>query len=342
MRAIIMAGGQGSRLKSVTGDMPKPMAKLNGSPILEHILLLLKNCGIKDVCISLHYRPEDIMDYFGSGESLGINIEYNIESTPLGTAGGVKACSSFFGDREFLVISGDCACDFDLRQLMEAHRRHRPSVTMALYAHPRPLQYGVVLTDSRGRVVSFTEKPSWGKVISDMINTGIYIISPEAMELVPRDKSFDFSKDLFPLLLKNSMEIRALPMQGYWCDIGTPRAYHQCNLDALDGKLRLYGEEKAPPAGEDRTEERVFEGCRRELPCRSRAHLMHLVSQYLMEFGADFSDGISLDTYNGKVHISPSAKNESIYIDVDASEPDTSAAIAQQVEELVKNMDSEC
>lgn len=337
LRAIIMAGGQGSRLKAVTGDMPKPMARLKGKPILEHILVLLRQCDIKDVCISLHYKPDEIMNYFGSGNDLDMRIEYNIEKTPLGTAGGVKACRSFYGDRDFLVISGDCACDFDLKQLIEAHRRHHPAITMALHPHSTPLQYGIVLTDPRGRVVAFTEKPGWSKVISDMINTGIYVVSPQAMELVPENECYDFSKNLFPQLLKKGMEIHALPMEGYWCDIGTPRAFHQCNLDAIDGKLKLEGCQDEESM-QDNTSVQSFADFRRELPCRSRARLMRFISQSLMEFGADFTDGISLDTYSGKVHISPSAENESIFIDVKSDEPDASSYLADQVEDFVKSI----
>lgn len=340
MKAIIMAGGQGTRLKSVTGDTPKPMALLAGKPVLEHILLLLKRCGIDDVCMSLHYRPEVIMDYFGDGAAWGMRIAYHIESTPLGTAGGVKACADFLGKRDFLVISGDAACDFDLPQLMEAHRRHLSAVTMAVYPHESPLQYGTVLTDSHGLVVSFAEKPTWTHVVSDLINTGIYIVSPAAMELVPEDTAFDFSKDLFPLLMERGMEIRALPMSGYWCDIGTPRAYYRCNLDALDGVLNIQLPPQAPsPTAQE--EQCAFPGEQRELPCRSRARAMRLISQSLMEAGADFSDGVSLSSTGGrvKVRISPSPERESIVISAQAGNSHRSRALAAEMEEYIKNIE---
>lgn len=335
MKAIIMAGGEGTRLKTVTGDSPKPMALLAGKPVLEHILALLRRCGIDTVCMSLHYRPEVIMDYFGDGKSMDMRIKYHIETEPLGTAGGVKACSGFYGDRDFLVISGDSACDFDLRQLMEAHHRHRPAVTMALYPNEAPLQYGTVLTDSLGRVVSFTEKPAWTRVVSDLINTGIYIVSPQAMELVPKDTVFDFSKDLFPKLMERGMEIRALPMDGYWCDIGTPRAYHQCNLDALDGRLDI----ELPPQTSQACPEspaQSFSGARRELTCGSRARVMRFISQTLMEAGADFSDGVSIDARGGRVHIAPSPEKESIIISAQAGDPDKSMELASEFEDIVK------
>ena len=234
LKAIIMAGGEGTRLKSVTGDTPKPMARLCGKPVLEHILALLRRSGVGRACIALRYRPEVIREYFGDGARFGLALEYHVEEAELGTAGCVRACRNFYGEEDFLVISGDCACDFDLRALMDAHLRRRPAVTMALAAHESPLQYGTVLTDRDGRVVSFIEKPAWERVVSDLVNTGIYVLSPEAMEPVPTDgTACDFARDLFPALLEAHETILGLPMDGYWCDIGTPRAYHQCNLDAL-------------------------------------------------------------------------------------------------------------
>ena len=337
MRAIIMAGGEGRRLKSVSGDTPKPMVLLAGKPVLEHILALLKRNGIEEVCLSLHYRPRDIQDYFGDGERFGMRIRYHLETEPLGTAGGVKACEWFYGSRDFLVISGDCACDFDLRQLMEAHRRHRPAVTMALYAHPSPLAYGCVLTDRRDRVVSFTEKPAWEQVVTDLVNTGIYMVSPAAMELVPADTMYDFSKDLFPRLMEEGQTLRGLPMSGYWCDIGSPAAYHRCNLDALEGRLKLEGTAPAERAPTPQPSQPRPDGARRELLCRDRAHVMRLISLSLMEAGADFSDGLHLDTREGRVHITPSGKNESILIHAQSDSDENAAALAGKMERFLKN-----
>lgn len=336
MKAIIMAGGEGRRLKSVSGDKPKPMVLLAGKPVLEHILSLLKRNGIEDVCLSLHYRPEAIRDYFGNGERCGMRIRYHVEAEPMGTAGGVKACQWFYGRRDFLVISGDCACDFDLKQLIEAHRRHRPALTMALYAHPIPLPYGCVLTDQWGRVVSFTEKPAWEQVVTDMVNTGIYVISPAAMDLVPEGTMFDFSKDLFPRLMAQGQEIRGLPLDGYWCDIGSPAAYHRCNLDALEGKLKLEGmhDTDTPAALSFHVPEPP--GMRRELLCRDRARVMRLLSLSLMEAGADFSDGLTLNTREGRVRITPSGEYESIIIRAQGKTPDAAAALAGKMEHFVK------
>ena len=334
-----MAGGEGTRLKSVTGDLPKPMVKLCGKPVLEHILHLLKRSGITRACMTLRYRPEVIRDYFGDGSAFGMRLSYHEEQTPLGTAGGVKACADFYGDRDFLVISGDCACDFDMHALLEAHRRHRPAVTMTLYAHERPLEYGIVLTDRLRRVVSFVEKPDWSRVVSDLVNTGIYVISPAAMGYVPPDTTFDFGKDLFPKLLETGHEIRGVPMEGYWCDIGTPAAYHRCNLDALEGKLKLEGvptPEPPHPAYFTRPDA----GTQLRLRCRSRARLMRLLSESLMEAGADFSDGLSLESERGHVRVSPAAENEAVIISASAADPSAADSLAREVSELAKRLDA--
>ena len=340
LNAIILAGGEGTRLKSVTGDLPKPMVNLCGKPVLEHILDLLKRSGVTDVCMALHYRPEIIREHFGDGGALGMRIRYHEEESQLGTAGGVRACADYYGERDFLVISGDCVCDFDLKALMEAHHRHKSAVTMALYASESPLQYGIVLTDHTDRVVSFVEKPDWSRVVSDLVNTGIYVISPEAMRLVPENKPFDFAKDLFPLLMEHGYEIRAVRMEGYWCDIGTPRAYYQCCVDALDGKVRLEGVAKPEPehAGYLR---RPDAGAQRVYVCRSRARLMRALSQSLMEAGADFSDGIALENEAGRVRICPAPDREALSITAQATDPAKSAALAEGFLGFVKGLESQ-
>ena len=338
LNAIILAGGEGTRLKSVTGELPKPMVKLAGKPVLEHILDLLKRNGITDACMALHYRPEVIRDYFGDGARFGMRLSYREEQAQKGTAGGVRACADYYGDRDFLVISGDCVCDFDLKALIEAHHRHGSAVTMALYAHEQPLQYGIVLTDRLGRVVSFVEKPDWSRVVSDLVNTGIYVISPAAMGHVPTDRACDFAKDLFPALMDAGYELRGVRMDGYWCNIGTPRAYHQCCLDALDGKIRLEGVQRSEPEhpAYDRAPDA---GAQQVYHCRSRARLMRVLSQSLMEAGADFSDGVRLENSVGRVHITPAADSEAVYIRAQAADPSKSDELAQGFLGLVKGLE---
>ena len=329
MKAIILAGGEGTRLKSVTGALPKPMVQLCGKPVLEHILRLLHRNGITDARLTLRYRPEVIREHFGDGSAFGMRLSYHEETEPLGTAGAVRACADFCGNRDVLVISGDCVCDFDLKTLMEAHHRHQSAVTMALYAHEEPLQYGIVLTDPEGRVVSFVEKPDWSRVVSDLVNTGIYIVSPAALDRVPSGSPFDFAKDLFPLLLAQGFELRAVQMDGYWCDVGTPRAYYQCCLDALDGKVRLEGLDAQREPEHPGYAKRPDAGAERIYRCRSRARLMRALSQSLMEAGADFSDGILLENAAGRVRIAPSPDGEALTISAQAADPQKSAELAE-------------
>ena len=243
MKAIIMAGGKGTRLRPVCEAMPKPMAQLLGKPLLERLTALLRQSGFTELCITLGYKPKCITEHFGDGSAFGVSIETRVETQPLGTAGGVRSCLDFIGDEDFLVISGDAACDFDLADLAAEHRKRGGAVTMALCPNPEPLPYGTVLTDRAGRVVSFIEKPSWDRVVTDLVNTGVYMVSPKVLSLFPENVPFDFARDLFPLMLRRGLPIVGVPMDGYWCDIGSPRSYLRCCLDALDGRLRLPGED---------------------------------------------------------------------------------------------------
>lgn len=238
MKAVIMAGGKGTRLRPICESEPKPMTRLLGRPLLEHIIELLRRNGFKELCITLAHQPKCIMDYFGSGERFGVSIEYRVEDTPLGTAGGVAACADFVGNEDFLVISGDAACDFDLLRLAREHKAHGGLVTMALYPHSEPLRYGTVITNNGGTVISFIEKPCWERVVTDLVNTGVYMLSPEVLQAVPQGAVFDFAKDLFPMLTEKGT-IFGVPIEGYWCDIGDGGSYLRCCMDALSGALRL-------------------------------------------------------------------------------------------------------
>lgn len=239
MKAIIMAGGRGTRLMPISALSPKPMTRLMGVPLLEHIVALLRKDGFTELCMTLGHMPEQITDYFGDGERFGVSIKYKIEDRPLGTAGGVRACADFAGGEDFLVISGDAACDFDLRYLAERHRQSGADVTMALYRHPEPLRYGTVLVSGNYEIRKFIEKPSWQRVVTDMVNTGIYIISPKVLELIPEGEASDFARDVFPVLMERGYKMFGVPMDGYWCDIGDAESYLRSCLDALDGSLMI-------------------------------------------------------------------------------------------------------
>lgn len=236
----------GTRLRPICDTMPKPMTKLLGKPLLEHLIALLRDNGFTELCITLAHKPECVTEYFGDGNKFGVSIQYRVEEKPLGTAGGVRACMDFVNGEDFLVLSGDAACDFDLQKLAQEHSIHEGLLTMALYSHPEPLRYGTVITNFGGTVISFIEKPSWDRVVTDLVNTGVYMVSPKAMENVPDDAAFDFARDLFPELTKKGAII-GIPMEGYWCDIGDAKSYHQCCMDALNGKLKVSSARRALP-----------------------------------------------------------------------------------------------
>ena len=327
MKAVIMAGGEGRRLKSITGERPKPMVPLLGRPMMEHILLLLKKHGFDEVCAAVKYRAEDIMRYFGDGSALGVRLEYRVEREALGTAGGVKNCADFCGSDDFLVISGDAACSFDLLQLYRQHQSSGAAVTVALYPDAEPLQYGLVLQDREGYVRHFIEKPDWPHVVTDLVNTGIYIVSPRAMTYVPEDTPFDFANDLFPLLLAADEPILGVPMDGYWCDIGTPRAYYRCCLDVLDGRLSPTPQEapESPDAPAQCTDP-----LRRSVPCRDRAHRMRTLSEAMMEAGADFTNGLHVRDGSWELTIRPDANTSALQVEANA--PDAAAETAHLLE----------
>jgi mannose-1-phosphate guanylyltransferase / phosphomannomutase len=238
MKAVVMAGGEGTRLRPLTSNQPKPLVPIVGKPCMEHIVELLKRHGFEDVIVTVAFLPQAIRSYFGGGETLGIDIGYSVEESPLGTAGSVRLAAGQLDDT-FLVISGDALCDVDLGRLVEFHRERRASVTIGLKSVSNPLEFGIVVTDEEGRVERFLEKPSWGQVFSDTINTGIYVLEPEVLKHVPTDRPYDFSKELFPLLLEMGRPIYGCVLDGYWQDIGNLDQFRQANFDALDEKVQL-------------------------------------------------------------------------------------------------------
>ncbi|HJX75085.1 MAG TPA: sugar phosphate nucleotidyltransferase, partial [Gaiella sp.] len=238
MKAVVMAGGEGTRLRPLTSNQPKPMVPIVGKPCMEHALDLLRAHGLTEIVVTLAFMPQAIRTYFGDGESLGLEMDYSVEEQPLGTAGSVGLAKERLTDT-FLVISGDALCDVDLTALVEAHRAKGAAVTIGLKSVDNPLEFGIVVTDDDGRVERFLEKPSWGQVFSDTINTGIYVLEPEVLRHVPDDRPYDFSKELFPHLLEMGRPIYGHVLDGYWQDVGTLEQYRQANFDALDGAVQL-------------------------------------------------------------------------------------------------------
>lgn len=343
MKAVIMAGGEGRRLKAVTGDLPKPMVPLLGKPLMERTVERLRENGITDICATLGYNPAPILSHFGGGEDFGVHLSWRIEDKPLGTAGGVKNCMDFIGSEPFLVLSGDAACDFDLRRLAEEHTRSGAAVTMALYESPDPLRYGLVVPDADGSVRCFIEKPPWERVVTNLVNTGIYVIEPRAMELVPEGESFDFASDLFPKLMDAGEEIHGAVMPGYWCDVGTPRAYFQCCLDALDGALRLPDapfEKTAPAAHAERSPLEGRARTERRVACRDRAKLMRAVSGAMMEAGAALDDGVVLRSGHCALRVSPAPDADELCIETAADDEDFSGRLADALGDMVQRLES--
>ncbi|HEY2374290.1 MAG TPA: sugar phosphate nucleotidyltransferase [Gaiellaceae bacterium] len=238
MKAVVMAGGEGTRLRPLTSNQPKPMVPIVGKPCMEHIIELLKLHGFEDVIVTVAFLPQAIRSYFGGGETLGIDISYSVEESPLGTAGSVRLAAGRLDDT-FIVISGDALCDVNLAELVQAHRDKNASVTIGLKSVENPLEFGIVVTDDEGRIERFLEKPSWGQVFSDTINTGIYVLEPEVLKHIPTDRPYDFSKELFPLLLEMGRPMYGHVLDGYWQDIGNLEQFRQANFDALDERVHL-------------------------------------------------------------------------------------------------------
>ncbi|MGD2207129.1 MAG: sugar phosphate nucleotidyltransferase, partial [Anaerolineae bacterium] len=237
MKAVVMAGGEGSRLRPLTIGRPKPMVPMASKPVMAHILDLLKRQGITEIVITLHFMPEFIQSYFGDGQSLGIKIHYAIEETPLGTAGSVKNAQKYL-DEPFLVISGDAVTDIHLQQVIAFHREKEAEATLTLYRVPNPLEYGVIITDSDGRITQFLEKPSWGEVISDTVNTGIYVVMPSVLDLIEKGVPTDWGKDVFPRLLEDGHALFGYVAEGCWTDVGDIGEYMRATSDVLHHRVQ--------------------------------------------------------------------------------------------------------
>lgn len=239
MRAVLMAGGSGTRLRPLTCDLPKPMVPILNRPIAEHIINLLKRHQITEVVATLHYLPDVMRDYFQDGSDFGVQMTYAVEEDqPLGTAGCVKNIAELL-DETFLVISGDSITDFDLTAAIEFHKSKKSKATLVLTRVPNPVEFGVVITDEQSRIRRFLEKPSTSEIFSDTVNTGIYILEPSVLDYLPVNQESDFSSYLFPLLLEKDEPMYGYIAEGYWCDVGHLDAYREAQYDGLHQKVKL-------------------------------------------------------------------------------------------------------
>jgi len=239
MRAVLMAGGAGTRLRPLTCDLPKPMVPILNRPIAEHVVQLLKRHEITEIIATLHYMPDVLRDYFQDGSDFGVQMTYAVEEDkPLGTAGCVQNVADCL-DQTFLVISGDCITNFDLSAAIAFHHQKRAKATLLLARVPNPMEFGMVITDDDGSICRFLEKPTTGEIFSDTVSAGIYILEPEVLDYLSPNQASDFSKDLFPRLLAWGEPLYGYIDSGYWCDIGHLNSYRETQYDALRGEVRL-------------------------------------------------------------------------------------------------------
>ncbi|TCJ85776.1 UNVERIFIED_ORG: mannose-1-phosphate guanylyltransferase/phosphomannomutase [Bacillus cereus] len=237
MKGVILAGGKGRRLRPLTCNTPKPMLPLLEKPVLEYNIELLRQHGIREIAITVQYMSTAIKQYFGDGSKWGVNLYYFEDSPPLGTAGSIKQAETFL-DETFVVISGDALTDFQLSEGITFHEQKKRMVTMFVKEVENPLSFGLVVMSKEQEVTRYIEKPSWNEVVSNIVNTGIYIMEPEIFSYIPPREFFDFSQDVFPLLA-NKNALFAYLSEGYWLDIGTFDQYRQAQFDLLTKKLQV-------------------------------------------------------------------------------------------------------
>ena len=236
MKAMILAAGEGTRLRPLTLTTPKPMIPIVGKPLLAWTLEWLAAQGVTDAAVNLFHRPQSIPDFFGETYA-GIRLRYCYEDTLRGTAGGVKGAAEFFADAPFFVIYGDNLLQADLRRLMDFHHSHGGAATIALFEHPNPAAAGIVGLDPDGRITRFVEKPAPDQIFSRQANAGVYVLDPSVLEAIPPGKPSDFGRDTFPALLAGGAKLYGTPLGGYIQDTGTPDSYRQACWDALAGRI---------------------------------------------------------------------------------------------------------
>lgn len=238
MKALLLAGGLGTRLRPLTENLPKPMALVANKPWLEHLILHLKNEGIMEFVIAVKHFPGIIRQYFGDGRSLGVSIEYAVEHTLLGTAGAIKNAEHLLGDR-FLVVNADIVHDISLVPLLDFHREHGGGVTIALKEVDDPSHYGVVEQDAKGEILRFVEKPKPGEAPSNLINAGIYVMEKSALSWIPEGKEVSIERETFPLLIRQGVGVYGKKIHGYWLDMGTKERYRQVHWDILKREFAM-------------------------------------------------------------------------------------------------------
>jgi mannose-1-phosphate guanylyltransferase/phosphomannomutase len=238
MKAVILAGGEGTRLRPLTSNQPKPMMPIVNVPMMEHIVRLLGRHGFDDIVVTVAFLANHIRNYFGDGSDFGVQMRYASEESPLGTAGSVRNAMDELTET-FLVISGDVLTDVDLSAVVDAHRAQHAFASIALKRVENPVEFGIVITREDGTIDRFLEKPTWGEVFSDTINTGIYVLEPGVFDFIPAGEVVDFSGDVFPTVLEKGGKLYGHVVDGYWEDVGTLEAYRSAHEDILDGRVQI-------------------------------------------------------------------------------------------------------
>jgi mannose-1-phosphate guanylyltransferase/mannose-1-phosphate guanylyltransferase/phosphomannomutase len=254
---MVMAAGLGTRLRPLTYGIPKPLVPVANRPVMEHILTLLRRHGVGPVIANLHWFPEAIRDRFGDGSALGTDLTYSYEEELLGTAGGVRNVAEFFGDEPFLVMAADALTDIDLGELRAAHEANDGIATLAVKRVSEVSEFGVVITDSAGRIQGFQEKPDPAEALSDLASCMIYVLDREIFDYFPAKPAVDFARDVFPALLENDVPFHVHRIDAYWNDVGSLPEYLQGNLDAVQGEVEVeLAGEMLEPSGTDEAAER--------------------------------------------------------------------------------------
>ena len=239
MKAVILVGGEATRLRPLTCNIPKAMVPVLNTPFLEHVIRHLGRHQIRDIVLAIGPLAQPIESYLGDGSQLGVRLSYVVEDSPLGTAGAIKNAEKYL-DETFLVLNGDIFPDLDITAMAGFHREKKAKVTIALTSVDDPTSYGVIDTDTQGRVTRFLEKPAWSEVTTNMINAGTYILEPDILAKIPPRTKVSIERVTFPLLLEEGEPVYAYPSSAYWLDTGTPEKYLQLHRDLLSGKCQQY------------------------------------------------------------------------------------------------------
>lgn len=236
IKAMVLAAGAGTRLRPLTYETPKPMVPVVNRPVVHHVLDNLLRHGVKEAMVNLYAHADQVRGYCGDGSRWSMKLQYSHEKVLMGTAGAIKKVERYFKDGPFFVMSGDGLSDIDLTDMLAFHKKRGSVATMAVHRVDSRFDYGVTLAAKNGRIKGFLEKPSWGDVFSNTVNTGIYLFEPEILKMIPSGRVYDFGHDLWPKLLKLKKPIFAYEFDSYWCDVGNLPEYRRCQLDVLDGK----------------------------------------------------------------------------------------------------------